>query len=167
MSLIVEDGTVIEGADSYLSVAEADSIIAYLGLSDTWKDLDEETKEISLRQASMAFDGLGAWKSFLVDSNQPMLFPREPFYDSQGRLVTGIPRPLKYSVAKLAVAASEGGGKINTDPIRLKSKSFGDASETYATPVLIGDTQYNDVRVDMQRLGYLRSGMSWIEIQRA
>ncbi|MDQ1921631.1 DnaT-like ssDNA-binding protein [Massilia pseudoviolaceinigra] len=52
MSLIVEDGTGLAGAESYASVAAADARCASLGVA-SWAALAEAAKEIALRKAAI------------------------------------------------------------------------------------------------------------------
>ena len=63
MALIVEDGTGLETAESYASVAQADARLAALGMTN-WATLTTTEKEQALRRATVAmvqFFG-GRWK---------------------------------------------------------------------------------------------------------
>lgn len=57
MALIVEDGSGKADAESYASLAQADTIAAAHGLASTWSALAESAKEAALRASTMWLDG--------------------------------------------------------------------------------------------------------------
>lgn len=78
MSIIVEDGTIVTGAESYVTVDSADAYHSSRGNAD-WSGLDQ-VKEAALRKAASFLDGYyrGRWKGYRVDPlNQRMEWPRE------------------------------------------------------------------------------------------
>ena len=56
MALIVEDGTGVSGAESYISVVDADDYHTNHG-NTSWGSADTTAKEIALRKASEYLDG--------------------------------------------------------------------------------------------------------------
>ena len=103
MALIVEDGTGLSTAESYVSVATATAYFTAFGGSDAWSSLEDQ--EVALRKASRDLDILygASYASTPLTTAQALLFPRVTFTDSNGRTVTGLPKVLGQAVAELAV----------------------------------------------------------------
>ena len=102
MALIVEDGSGVAGADSYLSVADADSHHAARGNAG-WAG-DVAAKEAALRKAA---DYLGQtyrlrWLGARVDEGQALDWPRAGL-DAVGSDV--VPDEVRRAAADLALAA--------------------------------------------------------------
>lgn len=77
MSLTVEDGTIVSGAESYITVAAADTYHSGRGNS-AWSGTDA-VKEAALRKAAAYLDGeyRKRWKGWKVDPEaQQMEWPR-------------------------------------------------------------------------------------------
>ena len=83
MSLIVEDGTMPEGANTYASVADADAYLLSRGVSD-WaappsSDLEPDpqlsAKEAALIRSADYLNGL-KWKGEKIEYDWPMAWPR-------------------------------------------------------------------------------------------
>lgn len=79
--LIVEDGSIVPGAESYCSVAAADAYHAGRANS-TWAGLDQATKEANLRKATEYMVSIyrQRWKGLRASINQALDWPR---YDVQ------------------------------------------------------------------------------------
>jgi hypothetical protein len=77
MPLIVEDGTGLATAESYASVAEADTRLANYGFS-AWASLATAAKETALRLATdfMVNSYRTRWKGYRVNSVQALDWPR-------------------------------------------------------------------------------------------
>jgi DnaT-like ssDNA binding protein len=77
MALVVEDGTGVASADSYVSTADADTYHGSRG-NAAWALLDQTTKEINLRVATdfMLATFRGAWKGYRSTSTQRLDWPR-------------------------------------------------------------------------------------------
>lgn len=78
MALIVEDGSIVEGANSFVSVADAETFFASRGIegpSTGW--------EIPL---TLAMDQimLMSFKGYRTDKSSPTPFPRTSIYDLEG-----------------------------------------------------------------------------------
>jgi hypothetical protein len=75
-----------------------------------WDGFDDEAKKQALVLGTQAVDLLyGAkYMSYIALESQPLLFPREQFYDNDGRTVNGIPACLKNVVAELALKTLSG-----------------------------------------------------------
>lgn len=111
MTLIVEDGTNVENANSYISVADADTYHSTYG-NTAWADLSTTEKETSLIKATQAVELLygEVFLGRLKETTQSRLYPRTAFYDNFGRYVeTGsIPDALKNWVCEAGLVFSTG-----------------------------------------------------------
>jgi hypothetical protein len=79
MALIVEDGSGLADAESYCSVAVADSYHLKRGRETAWvDDLETEEKEFALRKATdyMLQEYRDRWDGFRVDDVQTLDWPR-------------------------------------------------------------------------------------------
>jgi len=93
MALIVEDGTGLATAESYISVVDADTYIAaYKGANTTWDAATDAIKEITARQATQYIDGVYNWKGEIYSSTQVLDWPRNE---------VGIPTKLKQATAEV------------------------------------------------------------------
>lgn len=107
------------GEDSYLSRADAD---AYFAARDAagWTSAPTVAKEAALLQATAYIDGSYAFRGRIADPAQALSWPRRDAIDSEGRIVTGIPRRIEHATAELALIALAGalapplerGGKV-------------------------------------------------------
>lgn len=122
MALIVEDGTGVAGAESYLSAADADTHHADRANAG-WTG-DTAAKEAALRKAT---DNLGQayrlrWLGARVDSAQALDWPRAGI-DTIGSDV--VPEEVRRATAELALAALgadlnpplERGGRVRREKV--------------------------------------------------
>ena len=114
MSLIVEDGTVVPGAESYIAVADADQYHSDRA-NTAWATLDEPSKEASLRKATdyMVSEYRESWKGNRINLNQVLDWPRVAvFLDDFGNYgavpANIVPVPVMRACAELALRASTG-----------------------------------------------------------
>lgn len=84
-----------EIANSYLSVADADEIIAKQINSEAWVALDTPTKQMLLMQSSLAIDGALMYQGTKTSSNQILKFPRN-------ELLT-LPQNIKFATAMMCL----------------------------------------------------------------
>ena len=110
--LIIEDGTGIADANSYIDITTADSYFEQFGLDlinlssgDTWADLTDDTKTIALANACESLDVLYGekFRGELLTDTQALSFPRTPFYDGRGRQVTGLPPAVPKAQCEIAL----------------------------------------------------------------
>jgi len=102
MALIVEDGTGLSTAESYISTADADTYIAsYKGANATWDGATTAAKEIAARQATQYLDGKYAWIGQIETSTQALGWPRAYAYDEIGALIDGLPTKLVQACAEV------------------------------------------------------------------
>ncbi len=104
MTLLVENGQGVPGADSYLSVSDANSYHASVG-NDAWLELSDPEKEIFLRRASRDLDLLYGrhYDSDTLTTTQGLLWPRVSYVNRFGFTVAGLPNPVAEATAELAL----------------------------------------------------------------
>lgn len=102
MALIVEDGTGLSTAESYISTTDADTYIAaYKGANTTWDGATDATKEIAARQATQYIDGVYNWQGEIYSSGQALDWPRNYVYNDRGLMEVGIPTKLEQATAEV------------------------------------------------------------------
>lgn len=135
MAIIHEDGTIVSGAQSYVSMSYADDYHSKHG-NTAWAAATEPDREVALREGTSWIDARfkRLWQGWRVDKDQPLDFPRQEVYYPDGWLVgsTVIPRDLKDAVCEAALRALSG----DLDPDlarggRVKSQSVGPLSRTF------------------------------------
>lgn len=108
MTLIVEDGTGLADADSYVDIADIDDYAARFGKA-AWASVTSSVdKEIKARLATQFVDNKYPIGGVSLTADQALMFPVTSLY-VRGHHVTGIPRQLKDAVCELAIIA------VNTD----------------------------------------------------
>lgn len=122
--MIVEDGTGIADADSYVGVEFADDYFSARGVS-AWADLEAEAKEQSLIKATDYIDSVFQWYGKKEFENQALRFPRVNIRDYEGAEIKGIPLCLKQAVCDAAMIVSNG-----TELFQTKNENGDVVSET-------------------------------------
>lgn len=166
MALIIEDGSVVSGAESYATVADTDAYHANRGNS-AWKGTDA-IKEAALRKAAAYLDGeyRRRWKGYRVQPLvQVMEWPRtgvcvvdelggvSPYgYFGTGFLTdTTIPQRLKDAQCELALRALAGelapdvDGKLRRKKIDIIEKEYAPGSEPGAKDYRIVEQLLSDL----------------------
>lgn len=141
MALVVEDGTGLATAESYLSVADAGTYHSNHGNS-TWSGTDA-AKEAALRRATRYLDGhyRGRWKGFKRLRTQALEWPRYEAYDLSGYDLDSdeVPTAVKHATAEAALRELVSPGSLQPDldrggMVQSKTVSAGpvSSSTTYA-----------------------------------
>ena len=125
--MIVENGTGLPNADSYVSVEFADSYFSARGVSG-WVALTTEQKEQFLIRATDFIDSIYQWCGRKATSEQSLRFPRVNLIDYEGQKVEGIPTCLKQAVCDAAQLVSNG-----TELFQTKNENGDVVSETITT----------------------------------
>ena len=104
-------------ADSYASIAEADSYAAdYFSSADlaAWNAASTAIKEAALRQATQYIDANfePRFPGQIVSISQALAWPRVNAYDRAGRILTDIPTVIKNSTTELAGRRVVSGGSL-------------------------------------------------------
>jgi hypothetical protein len=132
-TFLVEDGTGLSAATSYVSVEDADDIITVNIHADSkWSVLDQDQKERLLSWASRTLDAQVAWKGTKV-LDSALRWPRIGVVDRDGVEIPDdtVPRQLKVAVASMATYlidedrfADDGGGdalkRIKADVVEIE-----------------------------------------------
>lgn len=112
VTIIVEDGSIVPGANSYISLADANT---YLGnwYGTDWTGLDATAQASALFYAAFALDRLYGRKYLSVmppTSGQTMLWPRYTFMDNTFRLIGNgqIPQCIKDAQCEMAMLHTQG-----------------------------------------------------------
>jgi hypothetical protein len=104
-TFVVEDGTGLSTATSYVSVEDADDIIAMnIHASQTWGALDTTDKEYLLSWASRYLDERTRWFGYRMSETSGLRWPRYGVVDRDGILLSdsAIPKQLKVATAEMA-----------------------------------------------------------------
>lgn len=169
MSITVEDGSIVAGAESYQTVAGADTYHSNRG-NTSWAALATPAKEQALRKATdyMTQAYRSRWKGFRVDTNQALDWPRAYVYINDYAISeevssTTIPSEIKAACSELALRASTEELAADLDPA-VTSEAIGSLSVSYAA----GTSQVKTYRaIDMILKPYLKSGGSGAQIIRS
>lgn len=101
IEIAVEDGSLVEGANSYISLEEAEAYQQKFNRLD-WLALSDNEKKASLIKATQYIDNQFTWKGRRKYQSQELGFPRVMLYDLDGFEVKGIPARLKQAVCEAA-----------------------------------------------------------------
>jgi len=157
MSFIVEDGTGVPNANSYVSVSRAEEILSDLGY-------DEFPSESDLIKGSLYIDIVLDPSSFILTDEQGLLWPRKPFTDNQGREVSGIPYALERAVSVIS-AAFMNEDLFDIEPA-IRSESYGKRSVEFASAVSLLPGEVVSQITYLKTLGYGRSSTSSVHLIR-
>lgn len=116
MAFVVEDGSGMSDATSYVSVADADAYFADYGVPATWPATDPAKR--SLLQQATSFIDRSFGERFvgeIVRDAQRLLWPRLHAEDRAGRDIPSngagaVPRPVVEATILVAARASKPGG---------------------------------------------------------
>ena len=105
MALTVEDGSVVTGADSYISLTDADTYFTDRGSPTAWTSLADAAKESALRYATAWLDNNFVWRGGIVDQDQVLSWPRYSVEDDEGRYIDSdiVPQVIKDAVCEAAL----------------------------------------------------------------
>lgn len=152
MALVVEDGTGLSTAESYISVADADTYHVARGHT-TWTGTDA-VKEAALRVATTYIDGTyrTRFPGTKLTKEQALQWPRSGATDAEGWEIeeTEIPTALKNATAEAAWRELVTPGSLNPDleaggsVVRERSKAGPVEVETeYRTDAVVGRSSFD------------------------
>ena len=104
-TFVVEDGTGLTSATSYISVADADDILTVnIHSASAWDALTDPDKERLLAWASRYLDTFARWNGRKTVETSALRWPRTGVKDRDGVVILGtaIPRQLKIATAEMA-----------------------------------------------------------------
>lgn len=121
-ALIVEDGTGMATAESYVSVAWADDYLRRRARAATWDTYDVTTKAAYLLAATEYLDAMCQWRGTVLTVGQALGWPRSGALDKWGRIVDGasVPGLVKTAVVEIAALGGitqEGGQTVREETI--------------------------------------------------
>lgn len=107
LQFIVEDGTCVSNANSYISLEDANQYMTNKGRED-WLALSDEQKKISIIKGTEYVDNLYRWRGQRLGIAQNLSWPRvdrrhqDWLLDLDGFPLKGVPRRLKDAVCEAA-----------------------------------------------------------------
>ncbi len=103
MDIVVEDGTGLPTANSYLTTDEADDLLS-VNIYATWGSLTDDAKEALLMWATRLLDERVKWHGRKVHQTAGLAWPRYGVRDREGFCVDDnlVPAPVKLATAILA-----------------------------------------------------------------
>lgn len=155
MALIVEDGSIVAGAESYISVTDADTYHSNRG-NATWTALTTTVKEQLLRKSTdyMVARYRTQWRGYRKTATQALDFPRsfcylEPFvYGAVGAYPylladNVVPNEVKNACAELALKAND--GALMTDVGQTVIREKVDVIEVEYSEFSPAQTRYSQI----------------------
>ena len=144
MSLIIEDGTIVAGAESFVTVAEARDWAAKRGVTLSATD---SVVEVLLRKAADFLQSIEPqYKGYRVDTTQVLAWPRQQVYlfgNKTAIATTYIPQQLKDAQCQLAVDASTrdlqptgDGRQVIEKTVDVLTTRYSDTKSSSVTPAL-------------------------------
>lgn len=139
MSLIVEDGTGVNNADAYISLAECDAYHVNLGNSDWEIDAEDSAnvakRENAIKKATAFIDARygGRFKGVRSTAEQTLLFPRYGISDNDGYVLENVPTAVKRATCEAALKLFLGadlmpdldrGGKVISETVGPISTTY-------------------------------------------
>lgn len=158
VSLVVEDGSCVPSANSYVSLDFADSYMLNTGRTG-WAEKTDNEKKACLINATSYIDRTYTkvgWKGQKkYHRHQSLCFPRVELFDKDGDEVAGIPEELKKAVCEAAFIsmtsslfsvkdASGSVKKQKVDVIEVEYYSDGEASSEYVSRFTVLDYLLSD-----------------------
>lgn len=129
MALIVEDGSLVANANTYVSLAEYKAWADARGV--TYSDNDTTVEQQILR-AMDYLERLG-FIGNKANENQPLQWPRtEAQIDGYYADATEIPKEVKTALYEAIKVEADGYSQFTVETRRTKSETVGDISVTYA-----------------------------------
>ena len=142
MALITETGTGASDAESYISVADADTYHANRS-NTAWASAANGSKEAALRKATGYLDGNYRFCGCPTSATQALQWPRIGVRLNDYPISPNvIPKQLQYACAELALVALSESLTAAIDAQSVESKTVGPISISYATPRNGGRKRY-------------------------
>jgi hypothetical protein len=166
MAIVVEDGTGLSNAESYVTVAFCDTYFSDRG-DATWTGTDAE-KEEALRKATEYLDVTYTWIGSIKVDTQALGWPRDGAWDKEGRSLEDIvPLGVERATAEAALKALSASLLADTTNSDFVTKEKVDVIEVeYASGAPSG-TQYNYITRLLKGLTIGSSGGSQSRLLRS
>lgn len=129
-TIVVEDGSIVTGANSYADVATADAYLRLRGRASTWDTLSQAEKAGRLVMASAYLDATMSWRGDPVEESHTMQWPRSGVLDRNGYEIDDdvVPTALVHATIEVAMV-----GDFTTEASRVTTEErVGDIAVKYA-----------------------------------
>lgn len=140
VTFTVEDGTIVAGANSYVTVEEADDYLSIKSNSDDWIALADGDKENYLMWATRLLDQRGVFPNTTPSDpdNQDLRWPRMYAYDRDGEAIPDdvIPDQIKEATIEIAFNLYDQG--VDPSSGGSSGSAGGTINKIKAGPVEIG-----------------------------
>lgn len=175
MALTVEDGTIVSGADSYITLADADAYHAARGIT-LWATMSEAEREQAIRRATdyMVQAYRLRWSGTRVSSEQSLDWPRNwvertdyAYLTANGSQVIGgafyypsdeVPSEVQNACAELAYRGAA--GPLMADQTRQTLREKVDVIEVEYAPWAPTRTAYEAVEAMLRP--FIKAGTSGV-----
>jgi hypothetical protein len=158
MSLIVEDGSVVDNANSYNTVSSAGTYMDNR-TSSTWTSASTDEKEKALYEGGMYLNSLN-WKGSKTERDQSMEWPRANVYDNDEYLYPTNVVPQKVQDAQVEAAIESLAGSdlfpTVTPDSKIKRKKVDVLEKEFFGSASNGRTTFTVI--DGLLKGFLQSG---------
>lgn len=165
MALIIETGSIVAGANSYVTVAEARPYVESRGGSFPIEDLDGEY--LILKAMDFFESHNERFKGDIVSKAQPLSFPRQNF-EAEGWNWSSdeIPRQVKTALLALVFEIAGGADPFNPETVQAPAikKKVGPIETVYAEPVRVSKVYKNSTSGTLMRLLLKNSGLSMVRV---
>lgn len=103
--MIVEDGTGISNADSYISLEDAEAYVSSSFFTGDWSELTNSQKESLLKTSSMYLDSFYSWYGEKSVQTSGLRWPRVGVEDSDDIEVpsNSIPNKIKWATVEMSI----------------------------------------------------------------
>lgn len=167
MALIVEDGSIIAGAQAYIDTSYTDTYWENRGNPEEWFCLTLAEQEAAILYGTQYLEKRYKFRGCLIDKTQVLSFPRTVIYDREGRTLNGagvIPTPVKEASAELALRYVIENYFLDKDPAskRVTRKRIGDAEEDWDNTISTTRFKFIDLLLE----DYISGDDSCVRIKR-
>jgi hypothetical protein len=166
MAFVVEDGTGKSDANSYISVADADSYWSDRGEPTEWGAADDTTKQQALVKATSYIDAHYHWLTgSILSTTQALAWPRINASDRHGRAYDSdvVPAAVEDAACELAQKVLEGDDLAPDVESRVSKEKVGPIEVEYAGGGSSGTTSYS--YVDQLLSGLVSSSVEAVVIR--
>jgi hypothetical protein len=152
MALIPETGEGLSNANTYISLADANTYWTERGSPSEWDSANVAEKSAALLYATAWLDDNFRWYSYVYKTTQSLGWPRYSYFDDEGREVPSATVHQKIKDATCEMALNHLKGNINSsDNEGIKSEKLGDASITYSGGS--SSKSYSFIKVGLRQYG--------------
>jgi len=151
MSIVVEDGTGLATANSYISLADANTYHSDRA-NTAWASATEAARNAALIKSAQWLDGKyrDRWIGFKADEDQSLCWPRYEAYDEDGYYIDSdaVPTRITYAQAEAALAIIDGtdltptldrGGKVRREKVGPIETEYFDGAPSRTVLTVVSD----------------------------